>query len=366
MKRTRTALIFLIITVAVLCFSFMSVAVGTTPVLYRNDTKYTITDYPAEIIDGKIHVPISFFIGLHNIQYEYGMSPAGFYLRNSTTGRYMSFSSDSMSIIVDGSLVNVTFPIENSTVYLPLEFCCDVLSLNTEKISDKNTERIRVSDGTQKLSFDELIELYDPTVTQPEDPTVIEPEKPVDPIEPIQPSDRYAYIIFDLCPNEYTDGIMDTLKDSGIKATFFFDRQGIKENPETVIRAFVEGHGIGIVADSVENADSTNDVLYSVLNFRTRVLMTNEEITNKAKKQASKMGYVLWSSDIDSDSWKEENAKNVARNIYNKTFEKRHNVIRMPSDSKSSDILSQLMYYVSDDKYIIHKIIDPTVKTGGQ
>ncbi len=361
MKRFRTVAVFLAIVSVVLCFAFLSGAAGSKAILYKNDAKYTITDYPAETVDGKLHVPISFFIGLKNIQYEYATAPAGFYLRNKITGRYLSFSSDSQSIVVDGALVNISFPILNSTVYMPLEYCSEILSLNIEKKIDGSDEHIRLTDGTQRLTFDELIKLYAPVDT-PDTPSVIEPEKPDEPVDPITPSDRHIYITFDSCPNESTSQILDTLENHGVKATFFFEKEGILKYPEAVIRTFVMGHGIGVYAETPEEADSVNDALYTVLNFRTRLLRIKGEATEEIKSASQAMGYTVWDCDLDSDSWKDSGARSTARDIYNKTFEQKTTVIRLPSDEKSSNIIERLMYYISADDYITEGVIDPTVR----
>ncbi len=359
MKRIRNVVIFFAIVSVMLCFAFLSSATGSKAILYKNDAKYTITDYPVENVDGKLYVPVSFFIGLKNIQYEYATAPAGFYLRNKETDRYLSFSSNSQSIVVDGELINVSFPIMNSTVYMPLEYCSQILSLTVEKKNDGTDEHVRLTDGTQRLTFDELIKLYAP-VTPPDTPSVIEPDKPDEPVEPVTPSDRYLYITFDSCPNESTESLLDTLEKHDVKATFFFDREGILKYPEAVIRAFVMGHGIGVCAETPEEADSANDALYSVLNYRTRLLRIKGELTDGIKSKAQDMGYVAWGFDLDIDTWRDSSARDTARDMYNKTFEYKTTVIRLTSDEKSSGIIERLMYYMSADRYATEEVIYPT------
>lgn len=367
--RIKAIVFFTVVVLFAISLAFLSSATGSNPVLYKNDTKYSIAEYPAEIINGTLHVPLSFFIGLENIQYEYGTKPVGFYLRNESTGRFFSYSSESRSIVVDSSLVDIRFPILNSTVYLPLEYCAEILSLKTETKTVDGVERIRLTDGTQRLTFDELIELYDPK-EKPDNPSVIEPEKPSDPTDSPTPADRSLYITFDACPNEYTDDILDIMEKWDTNATLFFDEEGIKAYPKAVIRAFVSGHGIGI---SVENGTedelkSANEALYSVLNCYTRICSVNKAVSVENKENIEKMGYVLWSCDIDADDWSSKSANTTAKDIYNSTFKNQTTVVRLSSDEKSDGIADRLLYYVSGDKYITCKVIDPTVKdaSGGQ
>lgn len=365
--RLKAIVLFTVMVLFAISLAFLSSATGSNPVLYKNDTKYTIAEYPAEVINGTLHVPLSFFIGLENIQYEYGTEPVGFYLRNKETGRFFSFSSDSKSIVVDSSLVDVSFPIRNSTVYLPMEYCAEILSLKTERKTVDGVERIRLTDGTQRLTFDELIELYDPT-SQPGNPSVIEPERPSNPTDTPAPADRSLYITVDSCPNEHTDNILNALEKWDTKATFFFDSEGIKAYPETVIRAFVLGHGIGVSASSAEELKSANDALYSVLNCYTRICTVDGEISADVKEKIEEMGYVLWNRDIDTVDWSGKSAYSTARDLYNYTFKNQTTVVRLSSDEKSDDIVDRLLYYVSGDNYITGKVIDPTVKdaSGGK
>ena len=354
MKRYRVIQFFLVAVAVILCISFISSATGDSPTLYKNDTKYTIEEYPAEKKGGTVYVPVNFFIGFKNIQYQYGDNPAGFYFRNSVTGRYFSFSLTSDSIVTDGALTDVSFPIINSTVYMPLEYCAEILSLKVE-YKNGDSSKIRVSDGTHKLSFEELIELYDPT-EEPDQPIVPEPPT-VDPgnppsTEPPTHEDRYLYITFDKCTGEYTSDIIELLKEKDVKATFFFDAEGIKNSPMDVLHAFVMGHSIGITADSPEKLKETNDVLYQVLHCYTRIVRLNCEISADEADKLTEAGYLLSTHHIDSEDWSASGTNSAARGIYNKTFERQVSVIRIVADARSTGIVKQLLYYVSGDEYV--------------
>lgn len=368
MKRNRAIQIFLFAVVCILCISFLSSATGDTPVLYRNDTKYSIEEYPAEKQDGTVYVPINFFIGFKSIQYEYSNNPAGFYFRNAETGRYFSFSSTSSFIVVDGALTDVSFPIMNSTIYMPLEYCTKILSLGVEYANSGDVQRIRVTDGTHKLTFDELIELYDPTETPDQpivtDPSIVEPGIPsvTEPDTPT-PKDRYLYITFDQCGGEYTEQIIALLEKNNIKATFYFDSEGIKNDPKSVIRAFVSGHSIGITAETTKELKCTNDVLYEVLHSYTRIAQLKNSVTATEYGKLAKSGYLTSIPHIDSNDWQSTGAKNTARGIYNKTFERQVSIIRIAADEKSTDITKQLLYYISGDEYVTALPISPTAVT---
>ncbi|MBE6651521.1 MAG: hypothetical protein E7613_09470 [Ruminococcaceae bacterium] len=370
MKRYIALIIFIIFSAVALSLAFVSSADGSVPIMYRNDTKYNITEYPVEIIDGKVHVPVSFFIGLNGIQYVYASDPAGFYLRNTSTGRFFSFSANADAIIVDSELVNIKFPIANSTVYLPLEYCADILSLSVEKSTHGNEQRIRLTDGTQKLAFDDLIELYDPTekpsdnpIITPENPSDILPENPSQPETPLPPeqAQRYAYITVDVLNGNDVCDVIDELKNSNTAVTFFFDYDSIASHPECVIKAFVSGHGIGIYLDETSEADKTNDILYSVINTKTRLYRTATPLSTKETEVMTKKGYIQRKYDLIADITDEKQPKQIARDLYNGTFKKEHTVISIRSAGNTAEAIHWLIDYINGDDHLEAQIIDPTV-----
>ena len=368
MKRLRTIQFFLVAVAIMLCISFMSAATVDGPTVYKNDTKYSIDEYPAEYVEGKVFVPINFFIGLNNIQYEYSSDPMGFYFINTNTGKYFSFSSTSKYIVANGEFTDISFPILNSTIYMPLDYCADVLSLGVEYKRSEETERVRVTDGTQKLPFDELIELYDPT-EKPEEPPVTEPEPPVvrpeippisEHVEPT-PEDSYIYLTFVAKQENDTDSIIELLNAEGYKATFYFDSESIKAAPQTVIRAFVSNQGIGIIADTKEKLEETNRVLYEVLYCYSRLARTKNVLSQSDTEQLTGSGYIVSTVNIDSHDQPAGTDKDIARSIYNKTFEQTVSVINIDAGEQSKGIAKQLLYYLSADEYATVLPISATV-----
>ncbi|MBQ7897370.1 MAG: hypothetical protein IJ323_02990 [Clostridia bacterium] len=360
MKKTRL-IVLLIFTAAVICalsFSFSSVADNTSPVLYRNDTKYTITEYPVEVKDGTVYAPVSFFVGLNGIEYEFDRKNSSFYLRNKSTGRFFSFSFNVEGIVVDNTFTTIVFPLMNSTVYLPLETCADILSLKIEKIHDWGIDRIRLSDGSEKLTFKELIELYDPS-EGPDDPSVINPVDPNNP-NPDLYADRYLYITVESDGGNGCEEILDILRDWGKKATFFFTPEGIKNNPLTVIRAFAENHSIGLKC-SPEELEEANRTLYEALGFCSRLLRLPDsyDLSEKEKKELNEKGYVLWGFTKESTA-PEKNTWAVARDLYNSTFINDITVLKLTDEEYNGKVLTQILYFLSDDKYITARVIEPT------
>lgn len=360
MKKTRL-IVLLVFTVAVICalgFSFSSVADDTPPVLYRNDTKYTILEYPVEVENGTVYVPVSFFVGLNGIEYEFDRKNSSFYLRSKSTGRFFSFSFNVEGIVVDNAFTTITFPLMNSTVYLPLEICADILSLKIEKMHRDGMDRIRLSDGSEKLTFKELVELYDPS-TNPDDPSVINPVDPDTPNPDIY-ADRYLYITVESDADSDCEEMLDMLRDWGKKATFFFTPEGIKNNPLTVIRAFTENHSIGLKC-SPEELEAANRTLYEALGFCTRLVRLPEaySLSDKEKDELTEKGYITWGYTKESTD-PEKNTWSVARDLYNSTFINDTTVLKLTDEEYNLKVLTQILYFISDDEYITARVIDPT------
>lgn len=356
MKKTRliVLLLFIVMSVCAIGFCFLSAANTTTPILYRNDTKYSTTEYPVEVLEKTVYVPVSFFVGLNNIEYKFDKNNNSFYFRNKATGRFLSFSFDVEGIVVDNTFTSVVFPLMNSTVYMPLEYCADILSLKIEKDS---TERIRLCDGSEKLTFKELIELYDPSV-KPDDPSVINPENPEAPTE--IDVDRYLYITVNIDLDSDANKILDVLQDWGKKATLFFSAQAIEKNPSAVIRAFAQNHSIGILSDT-DTIEETNRVLYEVVGFCSRLLRLPKDITldDAQRESLTQKGYIIWGytkecTATDSNSW------TVARDIYNSTFLNDITVLKLDCEEHCIKTLTYILSLISDDIYIEATTITPT------
>lgn len=352
MKRIILLTVFIISAVALAVFSLVSIADGETPVVYRNDTKYTITEYPAEMVNGELHLPVSFFVGLKGIQYEFNRANNSFYLRSESTGRFFSFSFDTDGIVVDNAFVSVSFPILHSTVYLPLDYCAEILSLKVEKVTSGGKNRVRLSDSSAKLDFKSIIELYDPT--EPEGPPVITPDDPDNPIE--SDTERIIYITIDALEGTDVKKTVDMLRSWGEKATFFFTKEAIVSDPEAVLLANAYGNGIAVISTE-EALDETNRALYSVLGYFTRILRTEGSPDISALYDR---GYIVWGY-TDIMSCENGTPYSVATEIYNETFNKDVTVVKLTTDKNDLRALTQLLSYVANDEHIEARVIDPTV-----
>lgn len=117
--------------------------------------------------------------------------------------------------------------------------------------------------------------------------------------------------------NEYIPGILKTLKDSQVKATFFFDGSWVKNNPDLATMISLEGHEIGnhayshpdlklrSRAETVNELKKTNDVIEETLGMKPIWFAPpsgsfNQETISVANELGMKT--ILWT--VDTVDWR--------------------------------------------------------------
>ena len=117
--------------------------------------------------------------------------------------------------------------------------------------------------------------------------------------------------------NEYIPGILKTLKDSQVKATFFFDGSWVKNNPDLATMISLEGHEIGNHAyshpdlkqrsrdETVNELKKTNDVIEETLGIKPIWFAPpsgsfNQETIHVANELGMKT--ILWT--VDTVDWR--------------------------------------------------------------
>lgn len=335
-------------------------------VLYKNDSKFSLPEYPVEEVDSEIYVPTSFLIGFDKILYEYIPLQKSFYFINTETGRYFSYSAKVDNIIVDGTLTQITFPVINSTIYAPLEYCAEILSLDIETYKEDNTVRIRLTDGTQKLDFVELIELFDPTgrldppPVDPPEPPVVDP-KPIDPPPPPQEQKKKTVYLMLTAKNEKSvNETLDILKGFGETATLFLKSETIDKIPEEIIRTRVLRNTLGIYVDEkeenvIEELRRANDLLAVASNLATRIYYKDTAPENAGDIESA--GYILWNEPDFAPDGKQD-----AQEVYEKVLEKDVCTILIDAKSENFNFLKALLGLLSNDENVVVSAITPTSK----
>jgi len=144
----------------------------------------------------------------------------------------------------------------------------------------------------------------------------------------------YIALTFDDGPHAtLTPKLLDTLKEKGVKATFYVLGQCVAANPEVLQRAAAEGHEIGNhsyahkaftkagVAGVASEVNQTNAVIENLTGKKPATLRppygsTNSAITKRLNEEFG-LKVVMW--DVDPLDWKYRSAPRVTSEILKNT-----------------------------------------------
>lgn len=154
-------------------------------------------------------------------------------------------------------------------------------------------------------------------------------EKTIDPYHELK---KKVAITFDDGPNaDYTEVLLDGLKERGVKATFFLLGKEIEKYPEIVERIYKEGHLIGTHAydhvdlcklsdeKAIEQINKTNQVIYEITGNYPEYIRPPFGSWKCNLDYETEMIEVLW--DVDPLDWKTADANIVAKRVIEKVEE---------------------------------------------
>ena len=137
---------------------------------------------------------------------------------------------------------------------------------------------------------------------------------------------KYVAFTFDDGPTEYTDELLDELKERKANVTFFLLGCQCEKYPQTLKRFVDEGHEIGnhgydhqilskLKQDEIEfQINNTNAIIKNITGVEPKLLRPAYGIYNDKMLEYIKMPIILWS--IDTKDWKVRNSKTIyQRNI---------------------------------------------------
>ncbi len=132
-------------------------------------------------------------------------------------------------------------------------------------------------------------------------------------------------LTFDDGPSIYTEGLLDTLKENDVKATFFIIGQSARIQSETVSRIFEEGHEIGnhtwnhpnltqLSDESIQQQiQQTDDIVTQIIGEPTQHLRPPYGAYNDRVRAVSGLPIIFWS--VDPMDWRDRDAGIVAARI---------------------------------------------------
>lgn len=156
---------------------------------------------------------------------------------------------------------------------------------------------------------------------------------------------KKAAITFDDGPNpDYTELLLEGLKERGVKATFFLLGKEVELYPDIVASIYADGHLIGTHsyehvnlsnlndAAAIEQVDKTNAAIYKITGEYPEYIRPPFGNWKKDLDYKTTMIEVLW--DIDPLDWKTSNSDIIAQRVIEKVQE--NDIILLHDASESS------------------------------
>ena len=353
------------------------------PLLYYNDNTWAREDRsPLKIIDGVEYVPLTIFAQMKNTKVRVNESLNTFVINR--TALYISIDATT-TIATDHSdkIYSIkTYKLDYGERYVPAEVICRHVGLGFDKYTNPVTGEIavRITDGTEELSFEKLLKKYNPYIfeTDKEDQSSETSEQSSESRNEESSSQtgsdsqkiqgkRTIYITFADSINDKTPSILDTLDSYGYKGSFFIDYEDIINNPTTIARIIAEGHLVGIKPRSasaytdidalISEINRTNDLLYRIYKVKTRSVMLdvmytyNYDLINAVNSKAlENEGYCIWKTNVDKSDGIYNNDV-ASSKLIDALIQKNVVVLRFGSNYATNYVLNSTLAFISRNRF---------------
>lgn len=367
MKKTHRAVVAwaLIFSFAVgICFSGHASAASAPSLFYNDERWHRDSSAGLEVIDGIYYVPVDIFGMLSQVELLMDSRSAEFMVYNRTSKRYITVLFHQKIATVNGEEeVYLNFyQLHGGYYYVPAEYFCEVLALSCEvQRSSSSTYGVtlRISDGGHTLSMKELLSGYDPADSTTADTSTTLPSTEPPVTSGADTVARTTFLTFNSIAGEGLPAILDALKDTGVRATFFFTAEELRTAPDRVIDVVAGGHLVALtcesadtVADFLEQMESANDILCGIVKLRTHIVQlpggtaksgfSEEELT-----QLGAAGYVLWDWTYDVPDSVGYRASYVTSLCQRAITKSEINVLRMSCNETVAQLLPDLLDFLT-------------------
>ena len=355
------------------------VGAASGPLLYYNDRAWTKARLPLESVNNLWYVPIRLYAQLFpdvEVQYNNGFNL--FIIQNGD--KYLSFIMDSDYAYNEDLTTIYILPYKLHDEYsVPAETVCRYLGLGYETLTSPYTGEtaVRVTNGSEKLTIEELVArkypgFFEPVTSGTTAPPVTMPptdttKKPVD-TEDTEPApelgERTIYLTIEDSPGEYTDEILDTLAKYGYKATFFVVGDYAAAKPETLSRILAEGHEIALhtmshdqkALDGAEailgDIEAENELLYGLVRRKSHIWRAPEgsggmrQLDRAVEVELNLRGYLVWDFNIDAGTG---DVRKAVRKVIDGIWETGVPVIRIRESESAAAILDGVLSFISEN-----------------
>lgn len=386
MKRRLAKLISIIVcaAVALSVVVVMRTDIGavSNPLLYYNDRTWPREDNLPIIEKYNLYfVPVTLFEQLKDVDVLISESFNTFMIEHGD--KFLTFEVGTNFAVNQDKVRMFIMTYEYyDEYYVPVEVVCEMLELGYETLTSKITGEtaIRITDGTQRYTFDECIFRKYPGFFLPETTAVTkdttedttkrettavttrgEDDETTIPVPVL--TDRTIYLTIEDSPGEYTDEILDVLKRYGYKATFFIIGDNAADNPSALARIVGEGHAIGLHTMShdvsaltdpdaiLADITAENELLYALVKQKSHIWRAPEGSQGVPALDAvgelllNQDGYLIWDYTVEPSSLDDIEA--AADEIIAGIWRQLTPVIRLREHENTAEVLELVLDFIS-------------------
>lgn len=305
-----------------------------------------------------VYVPYAVFTDYLDIRSMYNAKGDVLILGNSEKTLFFDMKNETAYDDKDYAYVRkaVTY---NGLIYVPARFTAEFFGLTYSYDYEIPVVRLRGADSTYS---DASIKTYyeQEFVTRLEAYQQAPPEEP----DPETATPAPVYFMFTGELNDYTNVILDTLENYGIRAMFFLNAETIRTHEDIVRRIYVAGHMIGISAASgvpetpetlLASFDAANNALFSVLRTVSRSVYLPGGSRNEAYDASyfdalTAAGYQYWDFTIIAEDYLDyASGTNVRDSVIEELISVEFvQTLAMHSTQAAAEALPELLDYISD------------------
>jgi peptidoglycan-N-acetylglucosamine deacetylase len=366
-RNNRSRMIGLLAVILVLVFSCVTGAsAGNTGLVFVgvNDELLSYPQAEPETKNGTTYMPLRYFAEKTGAELSWNAADNIVDVHKGQANISLEINQGQLRN-ADGSEAPFDLYLKNDRTMVPFRYISEMFGY---KVSFNAAGPVaRASDSTAKLTDEQFYAKYRTVIEQKKEEMEPEPK-------------RVAYLTFDDGPNGYTSGILDVLKDNGVKATFFVLAGGVQAHPEAVNRMLDEGHNIGlhgVTHDAskiyrspqtvVNEMEQDNDAVTAATGYRTSIMRvpygSKPWMSQGYRDAVVEAGYRMWDWNIDSCDSCSANvtADQIVANVKKQAAGKDYAVILFHDKKATLAALPRVISYLKEQEFGF-KVIRPQTK----
>ncbi len=332
-------------------------------------TGLTSSNMPIKI-NNSIYIPYRYLARIKPIKYFYDEDSNILKVYNTSAtiifdvGNHITYDQNS-------KIYSYLAEKRNGVLYVPIEFICRVFGAYYSQFSSSFGTVVRINSIMSSFSDEKLVsenrevmqEIYDKYMkdSKPPEDTVDPPPTP-EPGQTETPSVRKTVYVAVLgAVNDSSYEISSRASAYNLKVTFFLEKEGMKENSDTLRAIVCRGHSIGLyvsAGDPLGEAEELNGLLSGLVMRKSRIVCIKEgsaALTADQRRQLTDSGYRIWDAAVDPTGGR--NSYAVAQNASNLLSRgPRTLVLRLRSDEKCAGAAGTVFAGLTGGSYTVREI----------